>query len=85
MIAGFQAQVSALSLTTRQIEWDSNHSTLRPLSSVDDTLLLTADDGSVVGLDVRSGAQLWQMSALRGRGAARSWLLRGTRHLGRRA
>ena len=70
VIAGFQAQVSALSLTTRRIEWDSDHSTLRPLSSVDDTLLLTADDGSVVGLDVRSGAQLWQMSALRGRGVS---------------
>jgi outer membrane protein assembly factor BamB len=70
LIAGFQAQVSGLSLTTRQIEWDSDHSTLRPLSSVGNTLLLTADDGAVVGLDVRSGTQLWQMSALRGRGVS---------------
>ena len=57
VIAGFQAQISALSLTTRRIDWDSDHSTLRPLSSVGDTLLVTADDGAVIGLDVRSGAQ----------------------------
>ena len=70
VIAGFQAQISALSLTTRRIDWDSDHSTLRPLSSVGDTLLVTADDGAVIGLDVRSGAQLWQVGALRGRGVS---------------
>ena len=70
VIAGFQAQISALSLTTRRIDWDSDHSTLRPLGSVDHTLLVTADDGAVIGLDVRSGAQLWQVGALRGRGVS---------------
>jgi len=70
IIAGFQAQISALSLKTRRIEWDSDHSTLRPLSSVGDTLLVTTDDGSVSGLDIRTGSQLWEVGALRGRGVS---------------
>ncbi|HCK75835.1 MAG TPA: outer membrane protein assembly factor BamB [Gammaproteobacteria bacterium] len=70
VIAGFQARVSALSLTTRRIDWDSDRSTLRPLGSVGDTLLITADDGAVIGLDIHSGAQLWQINTLRGRGVS---------------
>ncbi len=70
IIAGFQAQISALSLKTRRIEWDSDYSTLRPMSSVGDTLLVTTDDGSVSGLDIRTGLQLWEVGALRGRGVS---------------
>ena len=70
IIAGFQAQISALSLKTRRIEWDSDHSTLRPLSSVGETLLVTTDDGSVSGLDIRTGSQLWEVGVLRGRGVS---------------
>lgn len=70
IIAGFQAQISAVSLKTRRIEWDADHSTLRPLSSVGDILLVTTDDGSVSGLDIQSGTQVWKVDALQGRGVS---------------
>ena len=70
IIAGFQAQISALSLKTQRIEWDTDHSTLRPLSSVGNTLLVTTDDGSVSGLDIRTGSQMWEVDVLRGRGVS---------------
>ena len=70
IIAGFQAQISAVSLKTRRIEWDAEHSTLRPLSSVGNVLLVTKDDGSVSGLDIQSGAQIWEVDALQGRGVS---------------
>ena len=70
IIAGFQAQISAVSLKTRRIEWDADYSTLRPLSAVGDILLVTADDGSVSGLDIQSGTQIWKLDALLGRGVS---------------
>ena len=70
VIAGFQAKISALSLKTRRINWESDHSTLRPLSSVGEILLVTTDDGSVWGFDVASGAEIWSQSALLGRGVS---------------
>jgi outer membrane protein assembly factor BamB len=70
IIAGFQAQISAVSLKTRRIEWDADYSTLRPLSAVGDILLVTADDGSVSGLDIQSGTQIWKLEALLGRGVS---------------
>lgn len=70
IIAGFQAQISAVSLKTRRIEWDADYSTLRPLSAVGDILLVTTDDGSVSGLDIQSGTQIWKLDALLGRGVS---------------
>ncbi|MED5408639.1 MAG: outer membrane protein assembly factor BamB, partial [Pseudomonadota bacterium] len=70
VIAGFQAKISALSLKTRRIDWESNQSTLRPLSSVGEILLVTTDDGSVRGLDATSGVGVWSQSALLGRGVS---------------
>ena len=70
IIAGFQAQISAVSLKTRRTEWDADYSTLRPLSAVGDILLVTADDGSVSGLDIQSGTQIWKLDALLGRGVS---------------
>ena len=70
IIAGFQAQISAVSLKTRRIEWDADYSTLRPVSSVGDVLLVTTDDGAVSGLDIQSGTQIWEVDALQGRGVS---------------
>ena len=69
-IAGFQSRITALSLRTRTVEWESGTSTIRPLSALGDALVVTADDGSVVGLDAQSGALLWQQPGLRNRGVS---------------
>jgi len=69
-VAGFQSKISALSLATQTIRWESETSTLRALSSVGDHILVTVDDGTVMALDTFSGQVKWRQAALRNRGVS---------------
>jgi outer membrane protein assembly factor BamB len=69
-VAGFQSKISALSLATQTIRWESETSTLRALSSVGDQILVTADDGTVMALGSFSGQIKWSQAALQNRGVS---------------
>ena len=69
-IAGFQSKITALSISSQTINWESQISTIRSLGSVDQVLLVTADDGEIFGIDTRSGKTLWTESGLQNRGVS---------------
>lgn len=69
-VAGFQSKISALSLATQTIRWESQTSTIRPLGSVGGHILVTADDGTWFALDSASGEVSWSQTALRNRGVS---------------
>ncbi|RZO21871.1 MAG: outer membrane protein assembly factor BamB [Candidatus Thioglobus sp.] len=69
-IAGFQSKITALSISSQTINWESQISTIRSLGSVDQVLLVTADDGQIFGIDTRSGKTLWTESGLQNRGVS---------------
>jgi len=67
-VAAYQGRISTLSLGNQSVLWRSDISTLKPMGSRARVLLVTADDGTIIGIDQSSGATLWTQTALRGRG-----------------
>ena len=67
-VAAYQSQITALSLENQRIQWQVDLSTVRSLGSSGQMLLVTADDGSVIGVAASTGKIQWTQDKIRGRG-----------------
>ena len=67
-VAAYQSRITALSLQTQRIRWQAPLSTVRSLGSSGQLLLVTADDGSVIGVAIDPGKVQWTQDKIRGRG-----------------
>ncbi len=69
-VAAYQSRITAVSLQTQRVKWKNPISTIRPMGSTENRLLVTADDGSVNSIDISTGQIQWSQSRLRGRGVS---------------
>ncbi len=67
-VAAYQSRITALSLKTQRIQWQAALSTVRSLGSSGQLLLVTTDDGSVIGITIGTGKVEWRQDKIRGRG-----------------
>lgn len=61
----FQGSVVAIDIPTRRLEWRSQHSSYRDISTDDDNLYLTNEEGVLVALDAKSGTVVWTADELK--------------------
>jgi outer membrane protein assembly factor BamB len=67
-VAGYQGRAAMLALDSGQLWWSHDASSVTGVGLVNsDVLVMSSDDGDVVGLKPKDGTSLWKQSALRRR------------------